>query len=295
MSAVCVQSNLRKPSRILAWLAMAFCALVVLMGVFSDHLSPYTYNIPSGKSLEAPSWQHWLGTDDLGMDLWALMCHGARTSLLVGVSTALLAGLGGGLLGSFSAYLGGWPDRILMRLTDLVIAMPRTPTLVVLATFWGPSLRNIILVLAFFSWCGPARVLRSRVLALQEEKFIVAARSFGARFFHLARRHFLPNLFPLFMIGVTSQISRAIMAEAGLAFLGLGDPLSKSWGLILNSAMSFRGIHYTPFWKWWVTVPLFATAFLVAACAILCRELETRLDTKGWNRGKKAPGGNHAH
>ena len=266
--------------------ALVYCLVITVMALFSDRLSPYPYDIPSGNSLEPPGRNHWLGTDDLGMDLWALMCHGARISLVVGISTALIAGIGGGMLGSFSAYRGGWYDRILMRIADLVIALPRTPTLIVLAMFLEPNVKNIVVVLVLFSWSRPARILRSRVLSLQKENFIVAAKSYGAGFVHLVVRHFLPALFPLFAIAVTGQISRAIMTEAGLAFLGLGDPVSKSWGMILNSALSFRGIYYTPFWKWWVMIPLCATALLVISCTILGREMETRLDTKGWKKWK---------
>jgi peptide/nickel transport system permease protein len=115
---------------------------------------------------------------------------------------------------------------------------------------------------------------------MKQEKYIAAARSYGANFFHLTLRHFGPGVFPLAAVGMIRVTGRAIVAEASLSFLGLGDPTSKSWGLILNHALNFKGIYFTEYWKWWITAPLVAITILVAAIAILARDGERLANTK---------------
>ncbi|MEL7565288.1 MAG: ABC transporter permease [Dehalobacterium sp.] len=254
--------------------------VVILVALLSPYLSPYSAHIPSGDSLEPPGGRHWLGTDDLGIDLWAEICYGARVSIIIGFVTAFLAGVGGSVAGILSGYYGGWTDRILMRITDMMIVLPDLPMMIVLGAFFGPSLKNIIIVLAFFSWTGPARIVRSKVLSLRETAAITAAKCYGAGFWYLTIRHFLPAVLPVVLVTMIRLVSRAIVAEAGLAFLGLGDPTSKSWGLILNHAINFPGIYFTDYWKWWMVSPLAAITFLVIAVAFLAREVEKLVDTK---------------
>lgn len=275
-------SNIRATTQFspIGVVALIIFLIILLIALLSDLLSVYPYNIPTGSSLEAPNKNHWLGTDDLGIDLWAQICHGARVSIVVGLITAILSGFGGSIIGMFSGYFGGWIDSGIMRLTDLVITLPQLPTMIILGAFFGPKMRNIILVLVIFSWVDPARTIRSKILSLKEEKYIIAAKSFGANFGYIARKHFIPNILPLIMVNIVRSISRAIVAEAGLAFLGLGDPTSKSWGLILNSAMGFKGIYFTDYWKWWVVTPLLSIILLVVASALISRELELLVNSK---------------
>lgn len=166
--------------------------LIFLTAVFAPWLSIHPHNVSSGPPLSPPGVDHLLGTDELGIDLWAQICYGARVSLLVGISTALLAALGGGLIGIVSGYLGGWPDKILMRLIDIMIVLPDLPIMIVIAAFFGPSLLNIIIVLALFSWVIPARIVRSQVLVLKEQSYIKAVQTYDAGTWYLVRRHFLP-------------------------------------------------------------------------------------------------------
>ena len=259
---------------------MAVVCVVLFLGIFSDRLSVHPYNLPSGSAFEAPGPVHWLGTDDLGIDLWAQICFGARVSMIIGFGTALLAGIGGSLIGICSGYFGGLIDKIVMRVTDIIIVLPDLPTMIVLGAFFGPGIRNIIIVLALFSWTVPARIVRSKVLSVKEEKYVVAAKSYGAKFWHLTIRHFLPNILPVVMVSVIRLFSKAIFAEAGLAFLGLGDPTSKSWGLILNHAVNFRGIYFTDYWKWWIVGPSAAIMLLVTAIAFICRDVEKIVNSK---------------
>lgn len=248
--------------------------LIFLAAIFAPYISMHSYKSSSGPALSPPGEDHLLGTDDLGIDLWAQICHGARISLIVGFGTAFLAALGGGLIGIIAGYLGGWIDKVIMRMIDIMIVLPDFPLMIVLAAFLGPSVLNIIIVLALFSWVFPARIVRSQILMLKEHSYIKSAETYGAGAWYLMWKHFFPAVFPLMAVNMIRLTGRAIVSEAGLSFLGLGDPTSKSWGLIINHATSFRGIYFTEFWKWWLLYPWLALTLIVLSLAFISRELE---------------------
>lgn len=272
-------SNLNKFS-ITGKIAVLIIFIFLILAIFTPIVTTYSYRVPSGSSLEAPSLTHILGTDDLGIDIWAQICYGARISLIVGLGTALLAGLGGSIFGMIAGYYGGIIDRVLMRVTDMIIVIPELPLMIVLAAFFGPSLINIIIVLSLFAWTRPARIIRSQILHLKQENYIKAAKSYGAGFFYITYKHFVPHILPLIMVNIIKIINKAVVAEASLAFLGLGDPTSKSWGIMLYYATNFSGIYFTEFWKWWVISPLVAILALVLAVAFISRDLEKIIDSK---------------
>ena len=253
--------------------------LVIITVIY--HFSPLeTHRLPSGTSLEAPTLSHPFGTDDLGIDLLAQICYGTGISLTIGIGTALIAGLGGTLLGMVAGYFGKWVDHFITGLSDTMLCIPRLPLMIVMGAFFGTSIQNIIFVLALVSWAGPARIARSKLIALKQERYIAAARSYGAGFFQLSIRHFFPALFPISMVSMLKIISAAIIAEASLSFLGLGDPTSKSWGIILNRSINFDSIYFTEYWKWWIVIPLFFLILLVISFAMLGRDIERLLNTK---------------
>ncbi|MEJ2039399.1 MAG: ABC transporter permease [Desulfosarcinaceae bacterium] len=195
-------------------------------------------------------------------------------------SARVLSGLAGALAGMAGGYLGGRIDRLLMRVIDILMVLPDLPVLIVLAAFFGPGVGTIIVVLSAFSWVFTARIVRSRVLSLKQRQYIRAAESYGAGVAYLMRRHFLPEIFPLAAVGMIRMAGRAIVAEAGLSFLGLGDPASRSWGLIIHHALSFQGIYYTEFWKWWLLFPWLALMLTVVSLALLARDLEKAADPR---------------
>jgi peptide/nickel transport system permease protein len=254
--------------------------LLILMALLAPLLTWYPHDVSSGAPLAAPGGGHIMGTDQLGVDLWAMIAYGARVSIIVGLGTALLAGLGGSALGIAAAYRGGLTDRVVMRLVDIMIVLPDLPVMIVLAAFFGPSLRNIIIVLALFAWARPARLLRAQTLALKEQLYIKMAVQYGGGFLYLLRRHFLPELLPLIMVSMIRLAGMAIITEASLSFLGLGDPTARSWGLIINHAVNFSGIYFTPFWKWWLLYPWLFLTMLVASLAIFGRDLEHLADPR---------------
>ncbi len=255
-------------------ISILFIFAIILIAVFAPYFSIHPPDKSSGPSLISPGKEHIFGTDELGYDIWSQISYGARISLVVGFGTALLAAFGGGIIGIISGYCGGLIDKIIMRIVDIMIIIPGLPVMIVLAVFFGPSLLNIILVLSLFSWVIPARIVRSQVLMLKEMDYIKSAETYGASVLYLVRKHFLPEVFPLVIVNIIRLSGRAIVAEAGLSFLGLGDPTSKSWGLIIHHAVNFKGIYYTPFWKWWLLYPWLALSLLIVSLAFLSRELE---------------------
>jgi peptide/nickel transport system permease protein len=253
---------------------------IIFMAVFAPVITIYPPQEITGNSLEPPGLGHILGTDELGMDIWSQICYGARMSLTIGLAVAILSGFGGGAIGILAGYMGGHIDQGLMRVIDVTMALPSFPLLIVISAFLGPSIVNVILILVLFSWAKSARIARSQTLSLKKNNYIVAAQNYGAKPFYLLWRHIFPEVLPVLFVLVIDISSHAIIAEAGLAFLGLGDPTSKSWGMMLNNATGFRSIYFTPYWQWWLLPPLFMLIFLLLCLAFISRDMERILDPK---------------
>lgn len=249
------------------------CALAVLP-LFSL-LKPGT--LPSGKALMPPSSEHWFGTDDLGIDLFASICAGAKSSIVLAVSSALFAALGGSILGMIAGYSGGVIDEIIVSAVDFFISIPDLLLMVVLGAFLGPGLGNIIFAISLVSWVMPAKIARSEMLKIKKENYIKLAAAYGANFRHLFLWHFWKPLFSLMVISVIRIMNKAILAEASLAYLGLGDPLSKSWGMTITRAMDFPNIYLTDFWKWWLVFPTAIMVLTVLSVAVIGKEMEKRI------------------
>ncbi|MDY0266929.1 MAG: ABC transporter permease [Methanimicrococcus sp.] len=253
---------------------------ILLMAALAPLITLYPPQKITGDSLEAPGTAHILGTDELGMDIWSQICYGARMSLLIGLAVAFISGFGGGAVGILAGYMGGFVDLALMRVIDVTMALPSFPLLIVISAFLGPSVFNVIFILVLFSWAKPARIARSQTLSIKKNNYIVAARNYGAKPFYILRRHIFPEVLPVLFILVIGISSHAIIAEAGLAFLGLGDPTSKSWGMMLNNATSFKSIYFTPYWQWWLLPPLFMLIGLLLCLAFIGRDMERIFDPK---------------
>lgn len=269
-----------KSASIIGKAAVILFICILILSLIGPNLSKYPYDYPSGDSLEAPSKNHKLGTDDLGIDILAQMCNGARISMIISLGVATLACGIGSFIGILSGYKGGTIDYILMRLTDMIIVLPQLPTMIVLGAFFGPSIKNIIIVLSLFSWTPIARITRSKILTLKNQDYIKLAKGYGGSFKYIYINHIHREILPIIILGFIKTIGKAVVAEASLSFLGLGDPTTKSWGLILNRAMDFKGIYFTPYWKWWVISPLLAITLLVVSISLIGRELENKFNFK---------------
>jgi len=218
----------------------------VMVGVFLvvALFGPYVVGSPSRLGLTdilaPPSGAHWLGTDDLGRDVFARLCNGARVSLLAGVVSTALAMLIGVPLGLAAGYWSGWTDSVLMRVNDVVLSFPYLVFAVGMAAILGPSLRNVIIALAVAEIPSVVRIVRGETLALRRQDFVRAAIADGARDLAVMGRSILPNMTNTLIVKATVAIPAGILGEAALSFLGLGvQPPQASWGVMLTSAQQF--------------------------------------------------------
>lgn len=248
-------------------LALAFIAIA------APWLSPYSPTTRIAAPFQPPSAAHWLGTNDIGQDILSEIIWGTRISLLIGTLSAFLICLIGVLVGLVAGYLGSWTDAVLMRVVDVVLVLPFLPLSILLAAYLGPSFWNLVLVLGLVGWARPARIIRSQVLGLQALPYIEAARSHGAGAYHIMRFHIQKAVWPMLAVQWVQAASSAILVEASLAFLGLGDPTQKSWGTILYYAQS-RSAFLTGAWVWWVLPPGLMIALAVSAFALFGLSLD---------------------
>ncbi|WP_096155366.1 MULTISPECIES: ABC transporter permease [Bacillus] len=238
----------------LGLIGVGILVIILFIALAAPILAPFDPSERVGSPFMKPNSEFLLGTNDVGQDIFSELIYGTRISLLIGVLASVLS-IGMGLLvGIVAGYYGGRVDSILMRLVDLVLVIPFLPLMILLAAFIGPSFWNIIFVIAVLSWASPARVIRSQVLTLKTKGYVEAAKSIGTKVRVIMSRHILPGVVPIALSQFVLAASSAILIEASLSFLGLGDPLSKSWGTVLYYAQA-RGAFLTDAWIWWILPP----------------------------------------
>lgn len=224
-------------------------SLLTMSAIFAPWIAPYDPNAMDFMMIEAPSWPHPLGVDDLGRDLLSRLIHGARVSLFVGVFPVAIALIVGGALGIVAGYYGGWIDTVIMRYIDLQWAFPNIIIAVYLVAVVGTGLTNVIVAITLAFLDDFARVARSMVLTIKEEQYIAAARTIGVSNLRIMWRHILPNAMAPLIVLATVSVSNGILIEAVLSFLGLGVSAdTPTWGLILSEARSFVSR------AWWLGV-----------------------------------------
>jgi peptide/nickel transport system permease protein len=201
-------------------------------------IAPYEFDAIDLKHVkEPPTQEHWMGTDDLGRDLFTRILYGGRISLSIGIFSALVATTFGSLMGAVSGYYGGSVDNVLMRFTDVVYSIPSLPLLIVLTSYTNAAVPAMVLIIGFLSWMATARVVRSSVLSLKEQDFVLAARMIGTRDRSVIFRHVLPNTMGPIIVGATLGVGTAIIIESSLSFLGLGvSPPTPTWGNMLQDS-----------------------------------------------------------
>lgn len=224
-----------------ALVAAIVLTIIVVLCLLAPWIAPYDYRVQdTSNTLQSPNWDHLMGTDTLGRDVFSRLLWGGRVSILVGIATALIVGLVGITVGLLSGYLGGWTDAVLMRFTDTMLALPFLIIAILAVRIWGASIRNIVLILAFTAWMALARILRGQVLSLKEREFVEAARALGATGRRIMVRHLLPNLVGIITVNLTLVVAVAILGEATLSFLGAGitEP-TPTWGNMLEKNKGF--------------------------------------------------------
>jgi peptide/nickel transport system permease protein len=220
---------------------MAVILLFIIVAIFAPLIAPYD---PYGQNLnetrQQPSGSHWLGTDALGRDTLTRILFGARTSLLVGVVSVGIAAFLGIWLGLIAGYYGGWTHSIIMRFIDALMAFPMILLALVLSALLGGGLKNVVIAIGIALTSLYARLMCSQVLSAKENDYVTAARSLGAGNWRIMIRHLLPNCLPPMIVLITLQLGTAILAEAGLSFLGIGiQPPQTSWGAMVNDGYKY--------------------------------------------------------
>lgn len=235
----------------LAMFGLAVFLSISLLCIFSRQLFPFDPNVIDLEStLLPPSELHWLGTDQIGRDVLARTFAAGRISLLVGVAGVALAVLVGTLLGALAGYFGGWIDNLIMRFVDMVMTFPPIIVLMTLATVIGTGTDKTVIVIGLLSWPLVCRLVRARVLSLREMEFVAAARTLGAGHAYILFKHCLPNTLDVLMVFSSLGFVSAIMAEAGLSFLGMGVQFpDASWGSLISIAREASVLKQYP-WIW---------------------------------------------
>lgn len=226
-------------------------------------------HMETARALEAPSLHHFLGTDQLGRDVFSRMLYGSRISLSVGFIAVGIATLIGLLVGAVAGYAGGKIDRLLMIFTDVMLCFPTFFLILAIVALLEPSIFHIMAVIGVTGWMGTARLVRAEVLSLKEREFVLSARALGADGSRILIRHILPNAMgPVFVTAVLG-IAHAVLVESALSFLGIGvQPPTPSWGNILADGKAALGV------AWWLTLfPGLAILFTVLSCNLIGEEI----------------------
>lgn len=230
----------------LAMASLGVIALLFIVALFGNAVAPYPFDLQNtAESLSPPSRAHWMGTDELGRDLFSRLIYGARVSISVSLLTALSALVLGTLYGAISGYVGGKIDNLMMRGVDVVYALPDLLLIILITVVIGRGIVGVFLALSLVGWITVARLIRGEVLRLKELSYIEAARSMGGTHTRILLRHILPNTVGVLIVTLTFRIPSAILAESTLSFIGLGlTPPAASWGTLANEG--WKALKFYP-------------------------------------------------
>ncbi len=256
-----------------ALIIIALVVLAVFAPWFATH-SPYTGQLTA--RLQPPGAEYWLGTDELGRDIWSRIVYGARITLMIVLLVAAISAPVGLIIGAISGYFGGWTDRILMGVTDIFLSMPKLILALAFVAALGPGIENAVIAIAITSWPAYARIARAETLTFRNSEFIAAIRLQGASAARVILRHILPLCSSSVIIRVTLDMAGIILTAAGLGFLGLGaQPPLPEWGAMISRGRAFI------LDQWWVaTMPGFAIVIVSLGFCFLGDGLRDVLDPK---------------
>ena len=260
-----------------AMLGLFFVVFFVLMAIFAPLIAPYDPIATSWSAVrKAPSWEYLFGTDEIGRDVLSRIIWGAQASLMAGLVSVSISMALGIPIGLLAAYLGGWTDSFISRFTDAMLAVPFLILAIALSAFLGPSLGNAMIAIGVSAMPVFIRLTRAQVMAVKVEDYIEAARAVGNPHWRIALRHILPNVLPPLIVQATLSIAAAIIAEASLSFLGLGQqPPAPSWGSMLNTAKNY--MDNAPWMAVWPGLSIF---LLVLSFNLLGDGLRDALDPR---------------
>ncbi|MBT1154056.1 ABC transporter permease [Aminobacter anthyllidis] len=265
----------------LAMVGAVIVLTLILVALFAPWIATHS---PVGQDLamrlKPPSWDNWMGTDELGRDIWSRVVYGARITLMIVALVAVLAAPVGLVIGAVAGYFGGWVDRILMGITDIFLSMPKLILALAFVAALGPGIQNAIIAIAIATWPGYARIARAETLTIRNSEFVAAVELQGASSLRVIVNHILPLCTSSMIIRVTLDMAGIILTAAGLGFIGLGaQPPLPEWGAMISRGRSFI------LDQWWVaTMPGFAIVIVSLGFCFLGDGLRDVLDPKHGDR-----------
>ncbi len=261
----------------MAMFGLCVLILLVFLAIFADVVAPYGYDEQNySQMLELPSWQHIMGTDNYGRDIFSRIVYGTRISLLIGFISLAISTVVGSILGACAGYFGGASDTIIMRGSDILMAIPRTVLAIAIATTLGPGLVNAMIAVAIGTIPSFTRVVRASTLTVKDQEYVEAARAIGASNFHIIKKYIFPNVLAPIIVQATLGVGTAILLAASLSFLGIGiSPPTPEWGSMLSAARSYM----RDYWHM-VLFPGLAIMITVLALNLFGDGLRDALDPK---------------
>jgi peptide/nickel transport system permease protein len=262
-----------------AYVGLCLLALFVLAGLFGPLLAPHSPELMDlNKDFQPPSWEHWLGTDQHGRDVFSQMLYGARVALVISATVVTLCAVTGLVVGVIAGYYGGVIDEVLMRIVDILMAFPGILlNIAIVATVSDAGVGVLVFALTLNGWVAYARVARGQVLSLREREYVLAARCVGAGPWRIMRKHIVPNLLSPIMVQMTFGFGGVILVEASLSFLGLGPQVDYTWGALLDQGTTFL---WRPGAELFALIPGFAIMAVVLGANLLGDGLRDRLDPR---------------
>ena len=256
-------------------IGLIILAVMWILAMFAPVICPGSPLFSVGAPLQAPGGDFLMGTDYLGRDVWAMLVWGSRVSIIFAFGASLLSLLVGIVLGALSGYIGGWLDDLMCRIFELFYIIPRTFLVILMVAFFGSSIGLMVIIVGLTIWPSNAKIMRAQVLTLKRRGYVQAADVAGGGRLSILFRHIVPNGMGPVLSNSVLQMAQAVLTEASLSFLGLGDPNQASWGLILNAGQ--RNISTAP---WLVIYPGIALALLLLAFNLIGTALHKTLNVK---------------
>jgi peptide/nickel transport system permease protein len=255
-------------------LKVYFFLFLLLLLIFTVGVLTMEYELPSGEILEPPSMAHICGTDVLGVDIYGQVSKSFFSSMFTGLCAALFASVLGGILGVLAGYIGGKPDTLITFVINIFLSVPELPVMIMIGAFLGQSRANIIMIVAVFSWAPIAKIVRAKTIDIRNSGYLKMAECYGGKLSYLFCVHMYRDILPLVIVNGLFVVGKAIVQESSLAFLGLSDPTARSWGLMINKALSYTGIYFTDYWKWWLMIPLICLVCVTVLLRLFAKEFE---------------------
>lgn len=267
----------KRSGRLAGRIGLGLFGGIVLLAFLAPVLAPYDPYAGGAEAYLPPGPAHWLGTNDIGQDIFSELLYGARTSLATGLLAAAIALSIGAAAGMLSGWYGGWTDRLVTKVTAFFLTIPYIPAVILLSVFIRPGIVGTASVLGVMSWAGTARVVRTQTLAIREKDYIQIVKAMGASDGYLLRRHVVRELLPWLLYQGVLRVKAGILSEASLSFLGLGSAARKSWGTMIYYAQAKNAL-LTGAWVWWIVPPGLCIVLVSCALALISYGAEERMD-----------------